>query len=252
MKKVLNGFISAAALSLCAAFFSPAFAQSAGSNVIEVGWAHLSPNSSADTLTSTSPPFAGIQVFTSGSDTGMNVSHADTLNFAITHFWTDNFATTLDAGIPSRLQFSGSGVDFVGTRFVDIGSANQWNPMIVAKWFFGDAKSKFRPFIGAGVTYVEYSNTDLTQAYQDAVALSSVAGRGRATAHLSSSWAPVANIGATYHFYKNWSLGLSISYIPLKTNVDISATGGDFGPQTSRSTITMNPLVTFLSLGYTF
>ena len=250
MKKNFRTIVSIASILPFVAYSLPAAAQSAGSNVVDIGWQHLAPHSSADTLDSTSSPFLGLSL--TGSNKAMDVSNADTVNFAITHFWTDNFATMLDAGLPTRLRFSGNRVDFVGNNFNNLGSAKQWNPSIVAKWYFGDANSAFRPYIGAGISYVKYSDAEMPQAYQDAAALSSTPGAGRASMHLSSSWAPVANIGGTYRFYKNWSLGLSVSYIPIKTNVDVTTTGGDFGPHNSRSSITINPLVTFLSLGYSF
>jgi outer membrane protein len=245
MKKSFKAWSCVAALSLLAAFSLPAAAQSAGSNVFGVGWFHLSPNDSSEALTRTGTvqngPIPG---------SGASIDSADTLGLTITHFWTDNFATTLDMGIPPRFHLKAQGAALAAAGVTDIGSAKQWSPAIVAKWFFGDANSKFRPFIGGGVTYVWYSGIELNQSFQNAAALT--ASNGTATAHLSSSWAPVANIGATYNFDKNWSTSLSVSYIPLKTNADITASGGPAGVQTSRTTLTINPLVTFLSVGYTF
>jgi outer membrane protein len=245
MTPIFKALSCAAALTSLAAFSLPAAAQSAGSNVFGVGWFHLAPNDSSEVLTRTSAPAAGP---IAGS--GATIDSADTLGLAVTHFWTDNFATTLDVGIPPRFHLTATGAALAGAGVTDIGSAKQWSPAIVAKWFFGDATSKFRPFIGAGVTYVWYSDVQLSQSFMNAAALTG--SNGRATANLSSSWAPVANIGATYNFDKNWSTSLSISYIPLKTNADITASGGAAGVQTSRTTLTINPLVTFLSVGYTF
>jgi outer membrane protein len=36
----------------------------------------------------------------------------------------------------------------------------------VAKYHFGDGNSAFRPFVGAGVTYVWYDNVELTSNFQ--------------------------------------------------------------------------------------
>jgi outer membrane protein len=250
MKKPFKALSCAAALSALAAFSLPAAAQSAGSNVFGVGWFHLSPNDSSEPLTRTGTiqpgPIAG---------SGATIDSADTLGLTVTHFWTDNLATTLDFGIPPRFHLSAQGASLAAAGVTDIGSAKQWSPAIVGKWFFGDANSKFRPFIGGGVTYVWYSGVQLSQAFQNAAALTSGTGvNGAASAHLSSSWAPVANIGATYNFDKNWSASFSVSYIPLKTNADVTAQNPNpaIGTQTSRTTLTINPLVTLLSVGYTF
>jgi outer membrane protein len=245
MKLNFKALSCVAALTSLAAFSLPAVAQSAGTNIVNLGWFHLSPNDSSETLTRTSGPQAGA---IPGS--GATIDTADTVGLAITHFWTDNFATTVDAGIPPRFHLTAQGTALAGAGVTDIGSAKQWSPAIVAKWYFGDKDSKFRPFIGGGVTYVWYTGVQLSQPFQNAAALTGA--NGTATAHLSSSWAPVANIGGTYNFDKNWSMSLSVSYIPLKTNADITASGGAAGVQTSRTTLTINPLVTFLSVGYAF
>lgn len=249
MQKHISFLPKIAALSVMAAFAAPVMAQSAGSNVVNVGWFHLSPQDSSDVLTKNNGVGAG-PIAGSGS----TVSQADTLGIAFTHFFTDNFALTTDLGIPPKFNLNGTGtIASVG----QVGSAKQWSPAIVAKWFFGDANSAFRPFVGAGVTYVWYDNIELTDGFQRALSSKYTNGAvttAKSTASLSSSWAPVLSVGGTYNFDKNWSIGLSVSYIPLKTNADITtnlpaAAGGTTYSSTS---LTINPIVSFLSVGYKF
>ncbi|MNR76248.1 hypothetical protein D3C72_69060 [compost metagenome] len=82
MKQPFSLLPKIAALSLCAACAAPAMAQTAGSNIVNVGWFHLAPQDSSETLRINSPaviagPIAG---------TGASVSNADTLGLAFTHF----------------------------------------------------------------------------------------------------------------------------------------------------------------------
>jgi outer membrane protein len=240
MKTVFKALSCAAALTSLAAFSLPAAAQSAGSNVVNLGWFHFTPNDSSDPLQTTTS--LGTMTV---PNSGATIGDADTVGLALTHFFTDNFAVTADIGLPPKFKLQGSGsLSALG----EIGSAKQWSPAIVAKWFFGGAESKFRPFVGAGVTYVRYSDIELSQSLQ-----STLAGPGgTATADLSSSWAPVANIGAVYNFDKNWSLALSVSYIPLKTDADITGRTVLGGTTKAKTSLTIDPLVTFLSVGYTF
>jgi outer membrane protein len=243
MKKALKVLPQFAALSLLAAFSLPASAQTAGSNIVNLGWFHINPHDSSETLKLNGSPVPG---------SSASVSDSDTVGIALTHFFTDNVALTFDAGIPPKYKLKAGGtISALG----ELGTAKQWSPALVAKWFFGNADSAFRPFIGAGVTYVKYSDVQLSQSFQQAVGSGNgqiPGGSYAATAQLSSSWAPVANIGATYNFDKNWSLGLSVSYIPLKTNADITGTNAANRPVTGSTTLTINPLVTFLSVGYRF
>jgi len=235
-----------AALSIAAAFAAPAMAQSAGSNIINLGWFHLAPQDSSSGLTKSTAPLAGYD-----PNSHSSVGNADTLGLAFTHFFTDNIAVTTDLGIPPKFKLTGQGnLGALG----ELGTAKQWSPAIVAKYYFGDATSKFRPFVGAGVTYVWYSDVKLSSTFQNRASLNT---GGTASASLSSSWAPVVNVGGTYNFDDKWSLSLSVSYIPLKTDADITGnpTGvaaAVYGTQKYRTSITLDPIVSFLSVGYKF
>lgn len=234
-----------AALSLAAAFSLPAAAQSAGDNIVNVGWFHLYTDDSSETLMRTSPspgPVAG---------SSASVGNADTLGIALTHFFTDNFALTADLGIPPKFKLDGGGT-LAGLG--EIGTAKQWSPALIAKWYFGDKTSKLRPFVGIGATHVWYSSVNLSPSLQRAVTAPFNGGvSGTATAELSSSWAPVYNIGLTYNIDAKWSLGFSVAYIPLDTDAYITGRNAA-GTVISRNqtNLTLDPYVTFLSLGYKF
>ena len=244
MTKPLNALSKLAALSVLAAISLPAAAQQAGDNIVNVGWFHLRPNESSEPLTRTFP--APGQVAGSSA----SISNADTLGLAFTHFFTDNFALTADLGVPPKFKLYGGGTL---ASLGQLGKAKQWSPAVIAKWYFGDKNSQLRPFVGVGVTRVWYSGVQLTPSLQAAVTPAIFGGPGTASANLSSSWAPVANVGLTYNFNAKWSLGFSVAYIPLKTDAEIIGRN-NAGTVISRNTtrLTIDPLVTFLSVGYKF
>lgn len=242
MKKSFCMLSQNAAISLLAAFSLPAAAQSAGDNIVNLGWFHLYTDDSSDHLTRTQPPPVG-QVPGSGAKVG----DGDTLGIAFTHFFTDNFALTLDAGVPPKFKLDGDGsLEGLGR----LGSAKQWSPAIVAKWYFGEANDKWRPFVGIGATHVWYTSVELTPSLQNFIA--PIPG-GSASADLSSSWAPIANIGVAYNFDKNWSIGFSLSYIPLDIDAEITGRAPNGAViSRARTNLTLDPYVTFLSVGYKF
>lgn len=243
MTRPLSVLSKFAAVSVLAAVALPAAAQQAGDNIVNIGWFHLRPDEKSEPLYRHTPAPAGPAVGSSAT-----ISNADTLGLAFTHFVTDNFALTADLGIPPKFKLYGGGT-LAGLG--QLGEAKQWSPAVIAKWYFGDKDSKLRPFVGLGVTYVWYSGVHLTRSMQ-AASSGNVPG-GTAEANLSSSWAPVANVGLTYNIDKKWSLGLSVAYIPLKTDAEIigrNAAGTPFVRNTT--TLTLDPLVTFLSVGYKF
>lgn len=243
--RVLPKLAAVTAVSALAAFSLPAAAQSAGDNIVNVGWFHLKTYDSSETLRNTFPAPAPI------AGSSATVGSADTLGLAFTHFVTDNFALTADLGIPPKFKLDGAGsLASLG----QIGTARQWSPAIIAKWYFGDRNSQIRPFVGLGLTRVWYSDVNLSPSLQRAVTAPYNLGiTGTATANLSSSWSPVANLGLTYNIDKKWSIGFSISYIPLDTDAEIigrNAAGNVISRHTTN--LTLDPLVTFLSVGYKF
>lgn len=241
MKKFICALPKIAAVSVLATSSLPAFAQSAGSNIVNVGWFHLDTLDSSEPLNRTQGPAPLGPIPGSGAE----VDSADTFGIAFTHFFTDNFAFTLDAGVPPKFNLQGTGSL---APLGQLGSAKQWSPAIIAKWYFGGADDKLRPFVGIGATHVWYTSVNLSRPLQTRLA----GPTGTASADLSSSWAPVANAGFTYNLDKNWSLGFSVSYIPLDTEAELTGRIGNTVVSRARTKLTLDPLVTFLSVGYKF
>src|SRR5690606_14261264 len=153
--------VTFSAFSFLAAFSLPAAAQSAGSNIVQLGWFHLYTDDSSDPLTLVQPPAGALP------GTGAKVDSADTLGIAYTHFFTDNFALTLDAGIPPKFHLDGDGsLSGLGR----LGSAKQWRPAVVAKWLFGDVHHKCRPIGRTDPTHVRYASVELRIALQIIIA----------------------------------------------------------------------------------
>lgn len=226
-------------LFVASLFSASAAAQSAGDSVVNLGWFHLDTHDSSDPLTRTQPTSGTI------ANSGAAVSSAGTWGLAYSYFLTDNFALTLDAGVPPKFNLSGTGSL---APFGHLGSAKQWSPALVAKWFFGDADAKFRPYLGLGATRVWYSGIKLSPSLQSYL----TSGAGTATADLSSSWAPVANLGMVYNIDKRWSIGFSLSYIPLETDAELTGRVGNAVVSRAHTTIALDPYVSFLSIGYKF
>ncbi len=230
------------ALALLAGSATTALAQSAGDTVISTGWAHIAPQDSSTPLSLVSP----IALTLAG--TGAGVNSTDTLGFATAHFFTDNIVGSLDLGVPPTYKLVGKGtLASVG----QIGKAKQWAPAALAKYYFGNANSTFRPMVGLGVTHVNYTNIELTSAFQSYVQ-TSFGPTAMTTAKLTSAWAPVYNVGASYSLTKDWSLGFSVSYVPLKTTGNLTTTPTPLGTVHSTTSLTLNPIVAYASVGYRF
>lgn len=235
-KKML---IAGAAMLLAGA----AQAQSAGSNIVSLGWFRVMPTGSADPLTLDS--VNGVPFGQPQPGTGAKVESADTLGLAFTHFFTDNIAGEIVAGIPPKHDITGQG-SFA--QYGKLGSVRQWSPAVLVQYHFFDATTKLRPYVGIGVNYTWFTAAQVTnQAF-----VTGTYGPGASiSASAKSSWNPVFNIGANYAITDKWFVGLSVSYLPLSTTATFTT---QRGPVTivSHTKIKLDPVVTYLNVGYRF
>lgn len=238
-------FRSFALVPLAFALSTGAFAQSAGSNLIQFGWIHLAPQDSSDPL-----KIQGNTI----PDTGASVDSPDTAGIAITHFFTDHIAVESVAGFPPRFNLSGTGV--LATPGINpLASARQWSPALLMKYYFGNAESKLRPSLGAGVSYIWFNHVQVNPAFQRSLSGLITSGATTAapsSATVDSTWAPVFEAGLTYNFDRHWSVAASVSYLPFSTKAHVTTTLPTGTQVHSESKLSINPIVTFLAVGYRF
>lgn len=82
-----------------------AHAQSAGSNLVTLGWFHIMPQQSSTPLTTNVAPTPintplRLQGSFTSAGTGLRTSGADTVGLTVSHFLTDHIAVTSVAGVP--------------------------------------------------------------------------------------------------------------------------------------------------------
>lgn len=258
-----------------------AHAQSAGSNVVTLGWFHIMPQQSSTPMTTNvaptpiNTPLRLPPSFTSPG-TGLHTSGADTVGLTVSHFLTDHIAVTSVAGVPPVFKVSGQGTikppgpaGALGTQNIGLASVNpivksvrQWSPAAILQYYFGAANAKFRPFLGLGVSYNWFSdlqlNTNFIKQTQDNLGAVLAAGAGKpgttsVEAKASSSWQPVFNAGLQYNMTEHFGLIASVTYIPLKTTstVTIKAADGTVLSE-SKSDLKADPIISYVGMTYKF
>jgi outer membrane protein len=274
MKKIL-----VAALAACASF--GAYAQKAGDNLVALGWFHVMPQDSSTPLTTTvapvpiNTPLRLPSQFTSPG-TGLSTNNADTAGLVFSHFVTDHFAVTSVAGIPPKFELYGHGTiqppgpagalgsQNIGDPAVNpiVKSVRQWSPALIFQYYFASATSKFRPYIGIGVSYNWFSDIQLNDNFvtstQNNLGSILAAGAGKpgktsVEAKASSSWQPVFNAGAMYNITDRWGITASVTYMPLKTTSSTIIKAAD-GTElaVSKAELKADPIITFLAVTYKF
>ncbi|MEJ0002479.1 MAG: OmpW family outer membrane protein [Pararobbsia sp.] len=223
-----------------------AHAQSAGSFIFSTGWFHLAPQDRSSEIQLVSR--GGSPINQSIPNTGSAVDSSDTIGVTGTYFVTDNIAVEGVFGIPPKFDLSGEGA-LAG--FGKLGSARQWSPALLLKYYFLQAQTRFRPFLGIGVSRVWFSDAEITNGQFLANPLLG----GPTTVDIRSKWAPVFNGGFSFQVTDHWYAGLSISYLPLKTTATLtsnSATPIGRLTSVSKADITLDPIITYINVGYRF
>ncbi|WP_162618088.1 outer membrane protein OmpW [Shewanella halifaxensis] len=213
-KKIVSSMIAAALLTT--GFTSSVLAHQAGDIIVRAGAVVVAPNES-------SPVVADIAEF------GVNDNTQLGLNFG--YMITDNIGIELLAATPFSHDVSlGSLGKIAETKHLP--------PTLVAQYYFGDANSKLRPYIGAGVNFTNFFDNEFTQEAKDL---------GLSELSMSNSWGVAAQVGLDYQINDSWLVNASVWYAQISTDVKFNL--GD-APQKVETDI--DPWVYMVSVGYTF
>lgn len=220
-------------------------AQQAGDLILSAGWMHFQPQDSSETMRLTFPRAQEMP------GTHSSVSTSNTLGLSAIYMLTDHWAVEGVLGVPPKFRLYGEDtLAPVG----QLGSARQWSPALLGRYYFGEPTSRLRFSLGAGVSYVWYSQVNLTPGMQAAVGskLGLPPGASSTTAELSRSWAPVLNAGIDYQINRHWGVGFSLSYLPLKTTASMTTRVAGQTVARSQARLTLDPVVGFLKVNYRF
>lgn len=173
---------------------------------------------------------------TEGSDNvlgmgGFSVSNNTQLGLTFDYMVTDNIGIELLAATPFRHRV---GLGATG----NLATVRQLPPTLMAQWYFGDAKSKVRPYIGAGINYTTFFDADFNQTGKDA---------GLTDLSVKDSWGAAGQVGLDYMVNDNWLLNMSVWYMDIDTEVKFKAGGEEQNIKTR-----IDPWVFMFSAGYRF
>jgi outer membrane protein len=222
MKLQFQILATASALALCGG----ALAQKAGSISASIGFTQIAPSVSSGNLSSPSLPNTKVDIDSNTQPTG-----------AVNYMVTDNIAVHLPLGFGFKHKVSGAGaIAGVGT----IATTKALPITLIGQYRFLAADATFRPYLGAGVSYVKFYDTNGT-----AVLTSLTNPGGRATtAKFDSKLAPTIELGASYNINEKWYVDASYTKTFLKTRGTLS-TGQTID-------VTLNPNGYTFQVGYKF
>ncbi|MEB3753393.1 OmpW/AlkL family protein [Acinetobacter sp. MD2(2019)] len=252
MKQITKALLPATLLAL--SFASHAETSDGKTVAVSAGWAHIMPQGKQQGVQSTSNiPTKLPSKFEPNA--GFELEDGDTAELKLDYLVNDNASLGLVLGAPPKLDIKGKGQLLGGAlnldKFSKVGDVKVYSPVLTGKYTFGTVNSKFRPYVGAGLMYARFSNFKL-----DSAVSSDAATKGMSIRNVSidDAIAPVAFVGADYNINSNWFATASVSYVHLSTHAKLDIVNNASGQTmvTGSSKIEINPIVTYLGLGYRF
>jgi len=221
-------FTKLKALAVAVAVVAPAaFAQTAGSWTGSVGFTSLQPSVQSGNLSAPSLP-----------NTQSAVNSNTQLTGAINYMYTDNIALSVPLGFGFSNNISGAGaIAGVGT----IATTQSLPLTVLGQYRFMDANAQWRPYLGAGLSYVKFYNTNGTGA------LTSMTNPGSSTPttiSLQNKLAATLQAGAVINVNEKWYVDLNYTKTFLSTTATLS-TG-------QTQSIQLNPNGYTIGVGYKF
>jgi outer membrane protein len=226
MKNQTNIVLAAALLTLGA----NAFAQSAGSWSASVGVTHIAPAVDSGNLTS-------IPQHGTLANTQIDVNSNTQLTGAVNYMVTDHIGLHLPLGTGFKHEVSGAGAIAGVGKLVD---TKALPVTLIAQYRFKEANAVFRPYVGAGLSYVKFYNEKGT------ALLTALTTPGGAATGVSfeSKLAPTLQLGGVFKLNEKWYLDASYCKTLLKTRATLT-TGQTID-------VKLNPDSYTLQVGYRF
>ncbi|WPQ47957.1 OmpW/AlkL family protein [Acinetobacter baumannii] len=153
-------------------------------------------------------------------------------------------------------------------------SARAWLPAVELHYQFGKSGvNKFRPYVGAGVMYAYFNELEMNsgiesdlikaghmiQNIHDGKAGAALDGKTLSAKPIvkleaTDTFAPIVTLGATYDFNPNWFAVGSVSYSKMNSEAKIYVTDQNTGKELIKANtkIDIDPLITYLGVGYRF
>jgi len=220
---------SMVAIALLCGLSTPVLANQTGDFLIRGG------------LTSVNPDSGKSAIMLAGADSTMTLTVGDNtqlgLNFV--YFYNSNLAVEVLAATPFTHDVYIQDKNAVlGVDGAKLGEVSHLPPTISALYYF-NTNSAFKPYVGAGINYTIFFNEKFADAPKSL---------GLSNLKLDGSFGYALQVGADYDIDKNWSVNASARYIDINTDATFSVGGDNIG----KASISVDPMVYSLMIGYKF
>ncbi|NIY82949.1 outer membrane protein OmpW [Vibrio hepatarius] len=194
-----------------------ALAHKEGDFIVRGGLAAVVPNDSSDDIL--------------GTDEELEVKSDTQLGLTLGYMITDNISFEVLAATPFSHDIK-TDLGGLGT----IADTKHLPPTFMLQYYFGQAESKLRPYVGAGINYTFFFDEDFNSK------------SGLSDLDLDDSWGLAANAGVDYMLNDNWFVNASVWYIDIETEAKYKDSLGN----KYKTDVDIDPWVFMIGGGYKF
>jgi len=175
----------------------------------------------------------------------MKVQSADTLFISLARAIDDNLEVEFAAGYPPTHASTADLAPSLPAHVLafqgqTIAKVRQIAPTVFLNYKFGEANSRWRPFVGVGINYTMYDKRTST------VAGNALNG-GPTHISMSDSWGLAAQVGLSYRIDERWSINGTLMTARVKSKLTATTAGVP-----RYIDIRFRPAVLTLTAGYAF
>ena len=210
---------------------SVATAHEAGDIILRAGAALVEPDESSSLVSTVQTgALAGTQV---------GVGTSTQLGLNLVYMFTDSFALEVLAATPFKHDLGVEGLSQYGFSTTDLGETRHLPPTFTATYFFGNADSMVRPYVGVGLNYTTFFDEELSASATSELAASNL--------EIDDSFGVSWRAGVDWHVSDNWVLNAGVWRIDIEADASFNSALGRVN-----ATVDIDPWVSMISLGYQF
>ena len=198
-----------------------ALAHKEGDFIVRGGLAAVVPNDSSDDIL--------------GSSDELEVKSDTQLGLTLGYMITDNISFEVLAATPFSHSIS---TNYGNPDLGEVAETKHLPPTFMLQYYFGEAESDIRPYVGAGINYTVFFDEELNGTGTAA---------GLSNLSLDDSWGLAANVGVDYMLNDDWFLNASVWYADIETTAKYTAGGQEYSTD-----VTIDPWVFMIGGGYKF
>jgi len=207
---------------------------------VNVGAISVMPSDSSSNLDAIEGLHPGLEQNTTGVKVNTNTQVGLTFDYK----FDKNWGVQLIAATPFTHNITGDGA----IDGLKIGKTKHLPPTLLGQYYFDLGNSNIQPFVGLGINYTNFFNTEADQQLiSTLVALGAANANDPVTIKLKNSWGLAAQAGVNFKLSDNLGIHVMISKIDIDTKAHVRVNGN-----TVQSVdVSIDPLVAMIGLRWT-